>query len=102
MYVCDKHKIPCIYMYMYMYMFSIAYCTCSGLLVHFMYLQCLLIIILIQAHLVLQWSYKEFKKDNVISNKVCSQLLLVLLLLLACVFPLLAFDMFVLLCFTGI
>ena len=36
-----------------------------------------------------------------ISNKVCSQLLLVLLFLLACVFTLLAFVMFLLLCFTG-
>ena len=45
---------------------------------------------------------QEVKKDNVISNKVCSQLLLVLLLLLDCVFTLLAFDMFLLLCFTGI
>ena len=41
-------------------------------------------------------------KNNVISNKVCSLLLLVLLLLLACVFTLFDFVMFLLLCFTGI
>ena len=79
-------------------MFSIAYCTCSGLLVHFMF---------VDYHFDPStfssiFLYKELKKNNVISNKVCSLLLLVLLLLLACVFTLLAFVMFLLLCFTGI
>ena len=41
------------------------------------------------------------QKFHVIGNKVCSPLLFVLLLLSAHVFTLLAFDVFMLLCFTG-